>query len=285
MPTRIELRLKATWTVRPDTRQLHGLACALFEGDAVAGDEHLGQEKPWSVAPLRPLPGAGPGEWAWRVAWLPDRAPPLSHLDADSIRIGHTSCVVVETSQRRVTRTVMASGPALRGVTVEFGSPTYFSRNGADTAVPDPRLIVGSWRRRWNAWLPDGDPLAIGEDNWQELQRSLGLTSFDLHTEAMESGHGKDRAGFAGRATIALARDSSPAQRKSLGALARFAEYSGTGAQTTHGFGVTSLLPPRMPAEATHRDRQPPVSRARTAVPANRLDSRRARTQSRRPRP
>jgi hypothetical protein len=31
MPTLIEMRLKATWTVRPDTRKLHGLACALFE--------------------------------------------------------------------------------------------------------------------------------------------------------------------------------------------------------------------------------------------------------------
>jgi CRISPR-associated endoribonuclease Cas6 len=266
MPTRIELRLKATWQVRPDTRQLHGLACALFEGDGVPEDEHAGQEKPWSVTPLRALPGAAPGEWTWRAAWLPDSPPPLSQLEADSIRVGHTSCVIVETSQRRVTRAVLASAPvwgssasgsavskspASVSVTVEFGSPTYFSRNGADAAVPDPRLIAASWRRRWNASLPDTAPLAIGEDDWQDLQRSLGLAAFALHTETRDSGHGKDRVGFVGQATLALARGSSGSARKLLGALARFAEYSGTGAQTTHGFGVTSLLPDRKPATAT----------------------------------
>jgi hypothetical protein len=54
MPTLIELRLKATWPVRPDVRQMHGLACALFEGE---GAEHFGQEKPFAVWPLRPGSG------------------------------------------------------------------------------------------------------------------------------------------------------------------------------------------------------------------------------------
>lgn len=246
MPTLIEMRLKAAWAVRPDTRQLHGLACALFkgDGDGVPEDEHAGQEKPWSVAPLRAAPGAAAGEWAWRAAWLPDSAPPLSQPNADSVRVGHTNCVVVETSQRRVTHAVLASGPAPASVTVEFGSPTYFSRNGADLAVPDPRLIVGSWRRRWHASLPDADPLAIGDDDWQNLQRPFGLAAFALRTETRDSGHGKNRTGFVGQATIALARGSAPSARKLLGALARFAEYSGTGAQTTHGFGVTTLSTP-----------------------------------------
>lgn len=255
MPTRIELRLKATWTVRPDTRQLHGLACALFEADGVPQDGHAGQEKPWSAAPLHAAPGGTPDEWTWRSAWLPDSVPPLSQMDAESVRVGHTSCVVVEASQRRVTHAVLASGPAPGSVTVEFGSPTYFSRNGADAAIPDPRLIVGSWRRRWNASLPNADPLAIGDDEWQELQRSLGLGAFELRTETRDSGHGKNRLGFTGRATIALARSSSGSARKLLGALARFAEYSGTGAQTTHGFGATALIAPPCRTMTTYRNR------------------------------
>ena len=32
--------------------------------------------------------------------------------------------------------------------------------------------------------------------------------------------------------------------RKILGALSRFAEYCGTGAQVTHGFGATTLTSP-----------------------------------------
>jgi hypothetical protein len=269
MPTLIEMRLKATWAVRPDTRQLHGLACALFEGDGLPGAEHVGQEKPWSAAPLRPVPCKASDEWTWRAAWLPDRAPPPSQLNAEFIRVGHTSCVVVETGQRRVTHAVLASSPAASSVTVEFGSPTYFSRNGTDTAVPDPRLIVASWRRRWNASLPAADPLTISDDDAQDLQRSLGLAAFELRTQTRDSGHGKHRAGFVGQATIALARASSPSARKLLTALSRFAEYSGTGAQTTHGFGVTSLLPPHKRSEDTHSDRQPPVSRTGTPLPGN----------------
>ena len=37
MPTVIDMQLKATWAVEPKTQFLHGLACALFEGD---GAEH-----------------------------------------------------------------------------------------------------------------------------------------------------------------------------------------------------------------------------------------------------
>jgi hypothetical protein len=35
MPTAIELRLKATWQVRLDSRQLHGLARTMFVPEAM----------------------------------------------------------------------------------------------------------------------------------------------------------------------------------------------------------------------------------------------------------
>ena len=240
MPTVIEMRLKAAWTVRPDTRQLHGLACALFEGEDA---DHFGQDKPFAVRPLRPVPGGSVGEWAWRAAWLPDTPPPAGAATADVLRVGHVSCAVVESSQRRVVHARMAVGPALRGITVTFGSPTYFSQNGADVLVPDPRLIVGSWRRRWNSSLPDDDPLTIDEDTWRETHRVLRLAAFDLRTESRASGHGRDRTGFTGSATLRLDRSAPEAARKVLGTLARFAEYCGTGAQTTHGFGATMASP------------------------------------------
>ena len=141
MPTLIELWLKATWTVRPDTRKLHGLACALFEQ---SGAEHGGQEKPFAVSPLRPAPGGPSDEWEWRAAWLPDSIPPAGVLTADVLRVGHVSCAVTESTQRRVTHAALAFGAAVREVTVGFRSPVYFSQNGTDVLVPDPRLIVGS---------------------------------------------------------------------------------------------------------------------------------------------
>lgn len=244
MPTVIEMRLKATWAVRPATRQLHGLACALFEGERAG---HFGQEKPFTVWPLRPVRGGTAGEWAWRAAWLPDGPPPADAGAADLLRVGHVSCVVTESVQRRVTHATLAAGPAAGSVTVAFGSPTYFSQNGTDVVLPDPRLIAGSWRRRWNASLPEADPLAIGEEQWRQTHRSLHLAAFDLRTERCDSGHDRERAGFVGTVTLRLARDAPVAARKVLGTLARFADYCGTGAQTTHGFGATAISPAASP--------------------------------------
>jgi CRISPR-associated endoribonuclease Cas6 len=241
MPTLIEMRLKATWTVSPATRQLHGLACALFEGDS--NDEHLGQEKSFAVWPLRPAPGDAADEWIWRAAWLPDDPPPANTATADVLRVGHVTCAVTESTQRRITHARLAAGPALTAVTVTFASPTYFSQNGADVVLPDPRLIVGSWRRRWNSSLPGADPLAIDDESWRDLHRTLRLAAFDLRTEGRDTGHGRDRAGFTGSATMRLDRDAASSASAILGTLARFAEYCGTGAQTTHGFGATAVSP------------------------------------------
>jgi hypothetical protein len=239
MPAIIEMRLKATWTLRPDTRQLHGLACALFESD---GADHAEQRKPWAVWPL--TPGASPEEWEWRAAWLPDTIPPASALTVDVLRVGHVSCTVTESRQRRVSHAALAGGPPLAGALVEFASPAYFSQNGADTVAPDSRLIVGSWRRRWNASLPDGGPLAVSDAEGTQLSRLLSLGAFNLRTESRGTGHGRDRLGFVGTATLQLARNAPAASRKAFGALARFAEYCGTGAQTTHGFGATTVTSP-----------------------------------------
>lgn len=242
MPTLIDLRLKATWTVTPDTRKLHGLACALFEGQDAAPGEHAGQHKQFSISPLRPAPGGTATEWSWRVAWLPDSPLPATAVDPGALRVGHVTCAVTETIQRRVTRAALASGAAPAGVTVSFGSPTYFAQNGTGVLLPDPRLITGSWRRRWNASLPSDDPLLVGEDAWKPMHQSLTLAAFDLRTSTRDTGHDRDQPGFTGTATLRLPRNAPKETRQLLSALARFAEFSGTGAQITHGFGVTTPL-------------------------------------------
>lgn len=236
MPTIIEMRLKATWSVRPDTRQLHGLACALFEGEHAG---HDGREKPFAVWPLCP-DGSAEG-WNWRAAWLPDGPPPASAITADVLRVGHVICLVTESNQRRVSHAGLASGVPLTAATVAFGSPAYFSQNGVDTVTPDHRLIAGSWRRRWNASLPDEDPLAIGDSEWSATHRLLALSAFDLRTENRDTGYGRERTGFTGTVTLRLARNAPVGARKVFGTLLRFAEYCGTGAQTTHGFGATTV--------------------------------------------
>ena len=82
MPAVIQMRIKPERPFPATTRQVHGLACALFEGAYSA--DHAGQEKPFAIWPLRPDPGdsgdsgASGGGWLWQVAWL---RPGRSHLN------------------------------------------------------------------------------------------------------------------------------------------------------------------------------------------------------------
>lgn len=236
MPVIIELQLKASWQVRPDTRHLHGLACALFEHPE---SEHLGHDKPFAIRPLRPAPAGSAHDWDWRAAWLPAGPPPASVIAPEHLRFGHVTCDVTETLHRSVSHARLAAGAPLASVTLEFGSPVFFSQSGTETVLPDPRLIVNSWRRQWNASVP-GPALEVSEDAGRDTHRALHLADFDLRTERRDSGYGRDRAGFTGIATLRLTRDAPAAARHVLGTLARFAEFCGTGAQTTHGFGATS---------------------------------------------
>ena len=238
MPIVIELRLKASWMVRPDTRQLHGLACALFENE---GAEHFGHDKPFAVWPLSQAPSGGAHDWEWRATWLPDQLPPVTALTPDQLRLGHVTCTVTEATHRRVTHAQLAAGPPLGSAEAWFRSPTYFSQNGTDAVLPDPRLIVGSWRRRWNASLAGEDRLAIDDQAWRETHRAIRLGEFDLHTEHMDSGRGHERAGFTGSATLQVHKGTPAAVHSVFGTLVRFAEFCGTGAQTTHGFGATAV--------------------------------------------
>jgi CRISPR/Cas system endoribonuclease Cas6 (RAMP superfamily) len=74
----------------------------------------------------------------------------------------------------------------------------------------------------------------------------------------MDSGRGHQRAGFTGKASLRLDAGASAAARSVFSALVRFAEFCGTGAQATHGFGATEQARtrpiPESPGTGHHRD-------------------------------
>jgi CRISPR/Cas system endoribonuclease Cas6 (RAMP superfamily) len=92
---------------------------------------------------------------------------------------------------------------------------------------------------------PRPRPLTIDDDQWRDLHHALRLSAFNLHTQSRDAGHGHPQTGFTGTATLRLDKNAPTAVAQSFGTLTRFAEFSGTGAQTTHGFGATSILATR----------------------------------------
>jgi hypothetical protein len=237
MPTALTLRLRPFRPWRPDTRQLHGLACTLIEQ---AASDHTAQQKRFAVWPIAADPADPHVGLVLRCAWLGDGAPPFTVEAAAHLRLGSSPCTVVEVQQRDASFVRLATGPAGTSATLQFRSPTYFSHNGQDLVVPEPRLILGSYRRRWNESLPPGFALQISDELWQRTHRAAQLVAYDLHTAAMDSGRGHQRVGFVGAVTLALAAATPVEVRSAFSTLIRFATYSGTGAQTTHGFGATT---------------------------------------------
>jgi CRISPR-associated endoribonuclease Cas6 len=236
MPAIVELRLFPSRPVAPTSRQLHGLACTLFEGPMGALGEaiHASQEKPFSVWPLRKAPGG----WLLRSAWLPHGFPHAMLAACGQVRLGPVACTIADIAFRPATHAGIADVPLADGARLTLLSPAYFSRSGSYVAEADPRLIVGSWRRRWNASLPAGHELAVSDELFRDIHLALHVTGSGLRTESRDNGY-HPRAGLTGTATLRLESGASPAVRRGFATLARFAEYSGTGAQVTHGFGAT----------------------------------------------
>ncbi len=225
---------------------MHGLACALFE-EQDAG--HAGQEKAFSIWPLYTDPDYGGEVVIWRASWLRGDGPPQSVETLPQVRLGAQPLRIIGVERCQAGHAELAGGPVLREVTLAFHSPVFFSRNGTDDVSPDPRLILGSYRRRWNGSLGEGHALGFGDDAWRDTHRWVRLTEYELRTRSMDSGRGRSRAGFTGTATLYLDTSAPREAGVVFSTLGRFAPYCGTGALTTHGFGATELAGSVLAAE------------------------------------
>jgi len=252
MPVIVELRLRAERVTRtpyvPSTVQLHGVACALFEG--AFSEDHESQSKPFSIWPLTPVADG----WLLRAAWLAAGFPQQVLASCGQLRVGPIFCSVTDLAIHPESFTDLADGQPCDGVRLDFRSPVYFSQGGARLITPDPRLIAGSWRRHWNTHADPG--LRIPDEDWRTLTQSIRLTEFDLSTEHRDTGYGRTGQGFTGTATLRLDKTAPAETRAQFTALARYATFTGTGAQTTHGFGATAitLISARPRAHADERD-------------------------------
>lgn len=234
MPTTIRFTLRPTRDCSVDARKLHGLACSLLETDE---DDHTKATKSFAVWPIV---GSG-GLIDLHLGWLSDTTLPPRVESVAALRLGNTRCNVESRTALRRSFAALSAGAGRRAATVTFHSPTYFSDNGVDVVVPDPRLIVGSYQRRWNEANPPGTPYHIGADEWSSVRRSVLLGAYELRTARMHDGHRHEpRLGFVGHAELILDRPASSSTRSIFAALVRFAAVAGTGRQTTHGFGATT---------------------------------------------
>jgi len=119
---------------------------------------------------------------------------------------------------------------ASRRLTLELASPTAFKREGIMMPLPQPDLVFGSLADRWQAFSNEPMRLAIR----QFAARHIGISWFDLRSQAVGHKNQAMRVGATGRVAYSILQDD---YRLTANLLADFAMYAGVGIQTTAGMG------------------------------------------------
>ncbi|MET7765233.1 CRISPR system precrRNA processing endoribonuclease RAMP protein Cas6 [Streptomyces sp. NPDC005393] len=281
MPRRWHLLLRPDDGTRPSRitpAQLHGLACALLEG---AGADHHGQTKPFSITPLLQAPQA-PGYALLTLGWLDDQTvPALEKRVGEQVRFGGQFFTIEDINAEGAAYATLLALPPVERVTMDFLSVTHFTRSGRWIPLPDAELLYTSLARRWNAYAetPLPNPLIT------ELRETVLLTAHDVKSAPVEIAQGH-RIGFLGQATFTLPRSVHPEVASAFTALSHFAELAGTGAQTTHGLGWTTITMPQHHArktdgEAARRTRNRPHRQEPSEADSRASQTRRSQPQKR----
>ena len=139
----------------------------------------------------------------------------------------------------------LMSTPPSADLPLEFLTPTFFRRRDANYPVPAPGLILASLIRSWNAFAPEPVPPEVAERLVEHT------TARHLNTRTLTKTAHAPAVGFVGRVTLHLPR-ATEEEALWLSRLGELAFFSGVGAKTTLGFGLTRRYELR---EGTHPDR------------------------------
>ncbi|GAB2520889.1 CRISPR system precrRNA processing endoribonuclease RAMP protein Cas6 [Nocardiopsis aegyptia] len=241
------------WTLTPtppphpsvSPSHLHALACHLLETPA---SDHTAQTKPFSTA-LAPITSTATPGTHLVVAWLDEPTEPdLARRLATPVRLGPRTIRLNPVDRHTQPYTRLAACPPAPKARVEFTTPAYVKRGKRQMPLPEPELLLTGLARRWAAYSPQPLPPAAVT----EMLETVHLARHDIRTLPAGSGP-HQRTGFVGHAVFALPPGTSRAAQRAFAALWTFAEFSGVGAQTTHGLGHVRVRLPGPRTEHAHR--------------------------------
>ncbi len=220
-----------------------------FGNDSVAARIHdANQSKPFNLSPLSCNPN-NDNECFFDVSILTDWL--ISPLVEGISRIGakiHLGCEEYEFLGYE-----MISHSDWRNLLEHYDARTYYSfiilTPAAHHApgvirrsivMPSPERYFGSWLNRWNACCPNVMP----EDIMDILSENMVISEFSGGTKTARLEKGRPFIGFTGSIQFRIIAPEKLTEdtHRMLWALARFADYSGTGVGSSRGMGQTLFL-------------------------------------------
>lgn len=138
----------------------------------------------------------------------------------------------------------LAASPEGRAIRLHMLTPTAHHAPGVirrSVVLPNPALYVGSWFRRWNLYAPAPFEEALME----AVAGQAAVRSFEGGTRVARLDRNRAFIGFVGRVDLSILDGPADGAQvaAAVWALARLAEYSGTGVETMRGMGQTRLCP------------------------------------------
>jgi len=115
---------------------------------------------------------------------------------------------------------------------------TFFKKAQTSYPLPDPWLMIGAWKNRWNSLLPARVGIEIPIENKRKSEK-IQVRRANINTLRVQIADYQPNIAFCGSVRLKWLGDEK--ELREFVALARFAEFSGTGAKTTMGCGVTRL--------------------------------------------
>ena len=228
------------------------LACIARSDRNLATAVHdANQPKPYAIGPLQRVHGQD-GLLRVEIGCSADWAvePILNGLPPLGIRIGlgRTEYRFVGAEIRRQATFAQLREAGAEGLTIPLRmlTPTAHHAPGAlrrTVVVPDPVLYVGSWLRRWNLFADAPfDPAVLNA-----VAQRVVVGAFAGGTHSVTLDRGRIFLGFVGTVDlVVLPDDQTPDPLPHvLWALARLAEYCGTGVDTMRGMGRTRIARPQ----------------------------------------
>ena len=126
----------------------------------------------------------------------------------------------------------LMQAPPTQDVQLRFLTPTLFKKGASHYPVPDPERILQSLIRSWNRFAPERLP----EEHALGLLKKITARHISVHTKSLNA-HTRT-PGFLGWVTLHLPK-ATDEERRWLARLGELAFFSGVGAKTTLGFGLT----------------------------------------------
>jgi CRISPR-associated endoribonuclease Cas6 len=234
MPARWFVPIPGLDPTRVKLGHVHGAVSAWFDHTLA---EHRAGDKPYAVSPpTRDEQGETGVEVATLTGEATDRlgeateSRPSIRLGNQSRRIGRVRCLHAHTWAQ------LASPVEATEWRLELATPTTFRSGNRSTPLPTVESLVRGARQAWTLWGDDSLPGGQGSSLW--------VSDLDLRSEVVplvvRGADGRHReitlSGVTG--TIVVRHDPGDA---AAAALVRATAYTGIGAMTVKGLGVTRV--------------------------------------------